>query len=250
MKHLLLVFLGLAMVGTAGAAEFFTVDHATYQGTMPDIRTPVSFSQNVNTTLIEPVQVACGVAGVSTTQNWYLRRFYLTPDHGITQPLCVESVNFGVEQLQMADGGNPPNYDINVNIYAIDSADAFLFANLNPVGSAVATITAADIGMILTANIVGALPVDPATSDLVVAIDAPDGSAIGAGLQFRPGANAQGALWDAWLAAADCGVTEPIQAGDIGFPDSQTIFVVNGEEGCVPSPTETSSWGQVKALFR
>lgn len=249
MKHLLLVLLGLVLVGTASAAEFFTVDHATYQASMPDIRAAVSFTQNVNTTLIEPVQVACGVAGTYTTQNWYLRRFFLAADHGITTPLCVTSVNFGVEQLDMADGSTPPPYGLTVELYAIDSPDAFTFANMGPaIAVAPVTVTAGDVGTILTATYVGAPPVMPG-QDLVVAINAPDGSTIGAGLQFRPGANSAGALWDAYIATADCGVPEPVGVSDIGFPDSQTIFVVNGEDNCVV-PTETTSWGQVKALFR
>jgi hypothetical protein len=252
MKHLLLVLLGLSLVGVASAAELLTVDGPTYQGIAPGGRPPVTFTQNVNTTLIEPVQVACGVAGTYTTQNWYLRRFYLTADHGIAAPLTVTSVDFGVEQLAMADGSNPPPYDLNVNIYRIASAASFTFGNMGaPIGSAVVTISGGDVGTIVTATIVGAGLVDPATHDLVVAIDAPDGSLIGAGLQFRPGANAQGALWDAYLAAADCGVTEPIAVSDIGFPDSQTIFVVNGTTDTPPPiPAENTSWGQVKALFR
>lgn len=248
MKYLLMVLVGLALVGTASAAEFFTVDHPSYQGTMPDIRTPVSFTQNLNTTQIDPTQVACGVAGTYTTQNYYLRRFYLAIDHNITDPLTVQSVNFGVEQLDMADGSTPPPYDITIRLYRINFGAAFTFANMTQIGSATATITAGDVGTIMTANVTGLIS-DPVNQDLVVAIDAPDGSTIGAGLQFRPGANALGAIWDAYIASADCGINDPVAVSDIGFPDSQTIFVVNGETG-TPSPTQTSSWGQVKSLYR
>lgn len=249
MKHLLLVLLGLSLVGVASAAELLTVDGPTYQATASGVRDNVTFTQNVNTTLIEPVQVACGVAGLYTTQNWYLRRFYLTADHGITSPLTVTSVDFGVEQLAMADGSNPPPYDIQIKIFSIPSASPFTFAAMGaPIGLATATVNGTDQGTIMNAAIVGAGAVNPADHDLVVAIDAPDGSTIGAGLQFRPGANSQGALWDAYIASADCGIPDPVAVSDIGFPDSQTIFVVNGTTGVIPA--ETTSWGQVKNLYR
>lgn len=248
MKPLLMLMLGLFMVGTAGAAELLTVDGPTYNGTMPGGRPPVTFTQNVNTTLIEPVQVACGVAGTYTTQNWYLRRFYLAVDHGITDPLTVQSVNFGVEQLAMADGGNPPAYSTDIVLFSIPFGANFVFANMTEIARVSVPLTAGDVGTILTANITATIN-NPSTTDLVVAIDAPSGELVGAGLQFRPGANSQGALWDAYLASADCGVTEPVAVSDIGFPTSQTIFVVNGETG-TPSPADITSWGAVKNLYR
>lgn len=247
MKPLLMVLLGLLMVGTATAAEFSVVDGPTFQANAPGGRPPVTFTQNVNTTLIEPTQVACGVAGTYTTQNWYLRRFYLAVDHGITDPLTVQSIDLGVQQLSMADGSNPPAYDFDVVLFSIPFGANFVFANMTEIARVTATVDAADIGMIINVPI-NAVIADPANTDLVVAIDAPSGELIGAGLQFRPGANAQGALWDAYIASADCGIAEPTSVSDIGFPTSQTIFVVNGETGA--SPTETTSWGAVKNLYR
>lgn len=248
MKPLLMVLLGLFMVGTATAAEFATVNGPTYQGTMPPgDRDAVTFTQNVNTTLIEPTQVACGVAGSYTTQNWYLRRFYLAVDHSIVDPLTVTSVDLGVQQLQMADGAPAPAYSFDVVLFSIPFGANFVFANMTEIGRVTVGIDEGDIGMIINVPVVGAIA-DPNTTDLVVAIDAPSGELIGAGLQFRPGANAQGALWDAYIASADCGIAEPTAVSDIGFPTSQTIFVVNGETGA--SPTETTSWGAVKNLYR
>lgn len=242
-----MILLGLCMVSTAMAAEFSTVNGPTYQGSLPGGRPPVTFTQNVNTTLIEPTAVSCGVAGSYTTQNWYLRRFYLAVDHGITDPLTVTSVDLGVQQLDMADGTTPPPYGFDVVLFSIPFGANFVFANMTELARVTVTIDASDVGTILNVPINGAIA-NPNTTDLVVAIDAPSGELIGAGLQFRPGANAQGALWDAFLASADCSVPEPVAVSDIGFPDSQFIFVVNGETGI--SPAETTSWGAVKNLYR
>jgi len=249
MRHLLLLVLGLLLIGSvATAAELFTVTGPTHQGVIPPTRSLVTFTQNLNPTILEPGQVACGVAGVSTTQNWYLRRFLLNADHGIVGGLLVQSIDMGVEQLQMADLSTPPPYDIAMKIFSIGHSSAFLFANMTQVGEGTATITDALVGAFLNVPVTSDVIADPVAQDLVVAIDAPDGAGIGAGLQFRPGCNGQGVIADSYLAANDCSVPEPITVTSIGFPTSQTIFVVNGDEN--PVPVENTSWGAVKALYR
>lgn len=265
MKYLLFIMAGLALVGASSAAEFCTVDGPSYQGIMPPGPRTILVTQNANTTFIEPVQVACGVAGQYTTQNFYLRRFFLAQDHGLRW-FYVYGVYFGVEQLAMADGTAPPPYDVTVRLYTIPSGAAFTFDNMRVIGSGTVTLAATDIGTILYAPVFASV-LDGEDYDLVVALDAPDGSTIGAGLSFRPGANTFGATWDAYIASADCGVPEPIGVSDVGFPDSQTIFVVQGDaSGIDPPPpppssvdeagpdsggaTELASWGKVKALYR
>lgn len=259
MKYLLMIMAGVAMVSMASAAELFTVDGPSYQGSEPPGPRQAYLTQNNNTTLIEPVQVACGMAGLYTTQNFYLRRFYLAQDHGLEYGFWVQWVNFGVEQLAMADGSTPPAYDVVVRLYTIPFGANFTFANMTEIGSATVSLRESDVGTIVTSNVQGYVS-DCATQDLVVAIDAPDGGTIGAGLSFRPGANTLGATWDAYIASADCGLTEPVAVGDIGFSTSQTIFVVSGG-GIGPSSVdevdqatgdkpETTSWGMVKALYR
>jgi hypothetical protein len=247
MKYLFLALAVLVMAGPGSAAELFTVDHPAYQGTIPGgVRDAIT--QNWNTTVIEAVQVACGVAGSYTTQNYYLRRFYFS-DYGLSPPVQVTSVIFGVEQLDMADATVPPPYDIAIRLYQISTPQAFLFANLIPIGSATVPVEAGDVGTFLQVPL-SATVQGSESEDLVVAIDAPDGSAIGSGLQFRPGANSLGADLDAFLASAACGVDEPVGVSDIGFPDSQTIFVVDVYPGIGPIPTTPTSWGMVKALYR
>jgi hypothetical protein len=249
MKSLLFVVLALLLTGTAANAVLVAGNgELVGVGTITSPRTPVSFTQNWDTTTIEAVQVACGVAGTYTTQNWYLRRFYMS-DYGILNGLQVLSVDLGVEQLDMADGSTPPPYAFALKLYGIDTPDPFTFANLESLGAAIpVTVNETDEGTIINAPVPGYIL--GLNKDLVVAFDAPDGSLIGAGLQFRPGANSIGADLDAYLAAADCGVNEPIAVSSIGFPDSQTIMVVNGDDQPGGTPTNESSWGAVKAIFR
>jgi hypothetical protein len=240
MKSMLFVVLGLLLVGTlANAAQLSTVPGPSYVVSITD-RAPVQFTQNSNTTLIEPVQVACGLAGISTNENWYLRRFDLAGDHGVVGALTVSSVQFGVEQITAA------GYSVDLKIYAMSSAAAITFAAMGPaIASVSVPIALADQGTIKTVPIVGVIP---AGMNLVVAIYAADASALS--LQFRPGANSAVCIADAMIASAACGLPEPTNVSAIGFPTSQTIFVVNGDDESGGVPVELSSWGQVKSIYR
>jgi hypothetical protein len=244
-----MLVLVLLLAGTAANAAEFTTSGGSqvYQGTFESFA-PVQLTQNFDITTIESVQVACGVAGTYTTQNWYLRRFLLAVDHGVTDPLTVQSVDFGVEQIDMADGSVPPPFDVDVVLFEAGVGSPALFANMIEIARATKTLGAGDVGTIVN-QAIGAGIADPNTTDLWVALDAPDGSVIGVGLQFRPGGNGVGVLRDAYIAATNCAISDPTGVSAIGFPDSQTIFVVNGETGG-GTPTIESSWGQVKALYR
>ena len=201
----------------------------------------ISITQNDDTSTIDGlVSVACGVAGTSTADNQYLRRFFLNADHGIVDAFTVESVDFATSQL---DGGS--SIIIDVNIYSIASGDAFLYGNLTLLDTTPVEITTADVGAFTNALIGGAFA-DPVGMDLVMEIVSPDLSDLA--IQHRVGANAIGATQDAYLASVTCGFPEPTAVSSFGFADSQFIFIVNGnEEGTVP--TEDATWSEVKSLF-
>ena len=249
MKNGLMLVLVLLLAGTAAnAAEFTTSGNSVVYNGVIESFAPVQITQNFDVTLIEPVQVACGVAGTYTTQNWFLRRFLLAVDHGITHALAVQSVDWGVEQLDMADGSVPPDFGVDVVLFEAAVGSGNLFANMIEIARVTHTIGAGDVGTIVNTPIAGSIA-DPTLGDLWVALDAPDGSTVGVGLQFRSGANGVGVLRDAFIAAESCAITDPTGVSDIAFPDSLTIFVVNGDVDDT-TPTIEASWGQVKALYR
>jgi hypothetical protein len=254
--HVTLVLI-LLLAGTASIADQFIIrgDGPTFEGDLQS-SAPIQFTQNYNVTAIFPVQVACGIADTYTAHNWYLRRFLLSVDHGIVEPLIIHSVDFAIEQIEMADGSVPPDYDVDVVLFESQIGSPDLFANMVEINRVTTTLTPADVGTIKNTDI-GGLVSEPTANDLWVAIEAHDGSGIGAGLQFRPGANNFGAMRDAYVAAASCGFPDQIHVSAIGFPDSQTIFVVNGDTVSVTGVEDTGlgqvvegSWGQIKALFR
>lgn len=246
MKPLLMILAGLLVAGIASAAELQTANGPIYVSEISGDRPPVQFTQNFDITTISNTQVACGNnTFVYTTQNWFLRRFLLFEDHSIAGNLQVQSVDWAVSQLA-SDSSPIPAYSADVVLFSIANGSAFLFSNMTEIARVSVPVTLADVGFFKHTLISAPIP-DPVNTDLVVAIDAPDGS-VSPTIAFRPGANSAGALRDAYIAASDCGISNPTGVSAIGFPTSQTIFVVNGEEG--GTPVDETSWGHVKALYR
>ncbi len=241
----LLLLLILCAVGPPGlyeaadGADLTTIEHPSYPVEPPPQRAPMQIYQNYDITTIGDTQVACGIAGEYTVQNWFARRFYLYEDHG--NGITVQSLDFAVSYL---------TGDITVDVitYTIPSGVPLLFANLTEKDRRQVHLGVEDVEQWIN------VPIDGCGDlgiDLVVAISAPDCSLTF--VSFYPGANDAGAFQDAWIASAECGIPEPIGVSDIGFPDSQTLFVVNGEDtGCIEYPvaTKATSWGAVKRLYR
>jgi hypothetical protein len=244
MKRLLTAFFGFMLIASfAQAADLLTADgvSGTVYGAL-DSRSPISITQNTDPSYMDLLtSVSCGVAGSHTTQNWYLRRFLL-PTYGIVTQLDVQSVDMGIEQLDILDGITT-DYTFNVKLFTIPNAAAFLFANMTEIANVPVTITPADAATFINVPITGTVLIG---SDLVVAIDAPDGTLTFT--QFRPGVNNSGYTATSYLAAADCGITEPTSVVNIGFPQSQLILVVNGDADPTTA-TENLTFSSLKSLY-
>lgn len=186
--------------------------------------------------------VSCNAGGLHT-DNSYMRRFTLA-DFGIADTFNVASVDVGIETAAGATGSQP----VDVNLYTIATGTPLTFANLGaPIGTTNATV--ADQAMtVLNIPVTGAAP---AGADLVVEIFTPEGQT--AGNSFFVGSNPNGQTGPTYLAAADCGVPEPLDTASIGFPDMHLVLLVHGkvgDGGGGPSPegktyevTQTGSQG-------
>ena len=51
--------------------------------------------------------ISCAAGGINSGTQ-YLRRFFLTADHGITDPFSVTDAKFGVETETPGTNGQPP----------------------------------------------------------------------------------------------------------------------------------------------
>jgi hypothetical protein len=226
-----ILFCCVCIVAAAAAIHAQSFSHYTgeygAEGAAPSIPGPNSITQSNDTTTITQFNsVSCNAGGLHT-DNSYIRRFFLNADHGIVSTFDVSSVDWAIETATGANGTQP----VDVNLYSIPVGVTMTFANLTPIGSS--SISVADTSLSgISTNVAGTI-VDPTAEDLVVEIFTPDGQTAGNSLFI--GSNANGQTQPSYLAAADCGVSEPTDTAAIGFPDMHVIMVVNGIEGGVPT---------------
>jgi hypothetical protein len=214
----------LAVGGSLWAANSFTrngsgepVNHTVLVPTPG----PHSITQNSDTsTITTGNSVSCNAGGLHT-DNSYLRRFTMA-DYGITNQFDVANVDVGVEQATGATGTQP----IEIRLHSILTAAAFTFANLTSIGTSVTTVADA-AAVVVNFPVTGSL-VDPVATNLVLEVFTPNGQT--AGNSFFIGSNTAPETAASYLAAADCGVTEPTPVAAIGFPDMHIVMIVNGDE--------------------
>jgi hypothetical protein len=179
-------------------------------------------TESTSQTLISGYGVSCAGAGLHTS-NSYMRVFDLVNDFGINLPITISSVDFGVDDAYSPSGSQPAT----VNLYTLTGP--FTFANLTLLGSVSTDVLNQSLGMI-------SLPVTvavPAGSVLVMEVYIPDGMA--AGNVYYPGANNLGQTGPSYIAAMECGITEPIDLAVIGFPDSHFVMNIHADaSGTVP----------------
>ncbi len=174
-----------------------------------------TITQSNSQTITSGNSVSCNAGGLHT-DNHYLRVFDL-PAFGIDGDFAITNVSFGIEQSTPAGATQP----VEVRLYTL-SGD-FIFANLTPIGSATAAVTSQSL-TILNVPVTGTAP---AGSKLVVDIFTPNGQT--AGHSFFVGSNGLGETGPSYLAAADCGISEPATTASIGFPEMMIVMNVTGE---------------------
>ncbi len=191
----------------------------------------LTIKQNTTDTITPGVGFSCNSGG-EHTDNLYLRRFDLEDDHAVQNAFTVTSVSFGVEE---AVSGADPSQPANVRLYTVPEDAALTLANMTQIQDVPTTIVNADTGTIKQV-VTNAAVADPTTTDLVVGLFTPNGQA--SDYRFFLGANADGQTDPSYIAAADCGIAEPIDAASVGFPNSHFVLFADGDEA--PDPDTDS----------
>jgi hypothetical protein len=218
-----ILLLGAAL---ASAAEFTTSGLAAGQSSNSQVTlTPVDITQSSDLTVLAGYGVACSGGGLSTENHW-LRRFQLAVDHSIFNQYDVLSVDLGVESTTLYSTGVP---NAEARIYSIGHAAGFTFANMTLQGTGVFQLAEAD-DLVLKNVPVSASFADPVNTDLVLDFWIPDGQVEPNTWGIWAGANNLPQTRPSYLAAADCGVAEPIDTAAIGFPNAHWVMVVHGDE--------------------
>ncbi|GAB4578791.1 MAG: hypothetical protein Fur0022_15280 [Anaerolineales bacterium] len=177
--------------------------------------TTITHSNTQNITALN--SVSCNAGGLHA-DNSYVRSFTLA-DFGITDSFSVTEVSFGIEEAAGAGGDQP----VVVNLYTWNPSDPFIFANFTLVGSSSVNVPDQTLS-IYTVPVTGTIS---AGGTLVVEIFTPDGQT--EGNSFFIGSNADGQTAPSYIAAADCGISNPIDLAVIGFPNMHIVMNVTGE---------------------
>jgi hypothetical protein len=197
--------------GNITACEGETVNYTVTSSTT---NPTINFTQNTSNVIDDLNGISCNPAG----DNVYYRVYDLAA-LGYTTSLILDTIKFGVES-------NGANENVTVSAYTL--AGAFTLANLTLLGSVVVPITTAPLTM-YTANM-GGLTV-PANSILVVAYSVPSNNV---NSTFFPGSNAAGQSAPSYISTIACGVDEPTDLVDIGFPDTHVIIDFEAREPGAP----------------
>jgi len=192
-------------------------------------RAPFSITQSVDpATVTSGNSVSCNAGGLHA-DNHYLRVFDLATDFGLPGEVEITSVDLGIE-LATGVGGDQP---ISIDLYTSSTNP--------PTFGSMTLIQANPVVVADTSLVVQNFPVTgtiPAGSILVVDVFTPEGQT--EGNSFFIGSNAGGQNDPSYLAATDCGVSEPTDTATIGFPNMHIVMVVNGDDGgAANTPTET-----------
>ena len=239
MKKIIGLLFTLGFMGLAHAAQWATNDpngapHSVRVASLPVGGGVTAFTQNLDlNTITQSNSAACRNPSLGHAANSYIRRFDLDGAEGLSKPIEVRKVNYAIETASSGSGSQP----VTVNIYSIPNGSSLLFANMTLIASVDSTIN--DTQLTWTSAAISG-EIDPSAFDLVVEIFTPDGQNDGNFLYI--GSNAGGQTAPTYLAAADCGVPEPTDTAQLGFPDMHLLMTVEyrGLPSSVPS---LSVWG-------
>ncbi len=203
--------------GTPDAAIPGTPDAAP--GT-PDAAPPMSVEATVthstSTAITAGNSISCNATNLHANNSYY--RVFNLPALGISSDFSITKVTVGIESATSGAGGTQP---ATVRLHTLTGALAL--ANLTQIGTADVSISDTATGVVLDFPITATAP---AGATLVAEFFTPDGQAIGHSLFI--GSNALGQSDPSYLAAADCGATEPADISGLGFPDMHIVLSVTG----------------------
>jgi hypothetical protein len=175
--------------------------------------TPVTLSQNTSTNIVAG-SVSCNAGGIHTDNSYY-RVFDLVP-LGLSGPLTINQVRFGIESANAASGNQP----VTVRLHTLSGA--FTLANLTQIASQTYSIPNQTLSL-YTATLSTPATVQP-NATLVLEIFTPAGT----GNSFFIGSNALGQSGPSYIMATACGVAQPTNLATIGFPNMHIVLQALG----------------------
>ncbi|MGD1915440.1 MAG: GC-type dockerin domain-anchored protein [Phycisphaerales bacterium] len=185
-------------------------------------------SHNLEETVVTAgAGIACaGGTPQTTTDNFWSRSFTLA-DYGVTEDFTVSSVEFGVENLSLP---TVIETTITVDLYEVPAGSAPRAPVVAPLGSDCFLTTDRALE-IITLDIDGTVSAGTA---LMVEVVSEDLQALGgesSGNVFFIGGNSCGQTAPSYVRSAACGIFDPTDVADFGFPDAHFLIIAVGEGG-------------------
>lgn len=191
-------------------------------------------TQSLSQSILGGNSVSCN-DGFGHTDNSYMRVFDLA-SLGYTNDFYINSVDVGIEAAYGFGGSQ----SATLNLYSLSGP--LTFANLTLLATEAVTV-ADQTNSILSIPLSSQLTVAAGTI-LVVEFFTPNGQVDG-NLIFV-GSNNLGQTGSTYLAAPDCGITEPTDVTFIGFPGMQWVLNINA--GTLTEQTAGSASGSIFAV--
>jgi len=193
------------------SAGLFTVE--SDRGVMFEI----NLTQSTDPNTITPFNsISCNNPSGHADNSYY--RVFDLDGEGLTEPLLVENVNFGIEGIV---GGSQP---VSVILHTLEAGDTFVVANLTEIGR---VDTTADTAPEFVDVPFSTSAISP-DQDLVVEIFTPNGQ--DDGFFFFIGSNNLGESAPSFIRSEPCGITEPTATSNVGpgFPGMNIVMTVSG----------------------
>jgi hypothetical protein len=208
---------------------------------LPLSASAITVSQNSSNEILPGNSLSCpgNSVGQTTAETGYWRVFDLS-DTGTTS-FTTASVTFGIQTADDAAGDGQP---LEIRLYALDGA--FTLENLTLLATEPITVQDSESHHLRTVPITATIP-DPASTQLVAEVFAPDGSELVN--FFEIGSNDDAETAPSYITAPDCDVDEPETTADIasdgGFDDTMNIvlFVDGGQTPVTPPPSGSNPGG-------
>lgn len=185
----------------------------------------ITLDQNVDSSYIDGTSGVACTDQVTTGLNNFSRAFNLS-EFGITGDFTVTSVTYGFGTLT-----GPIDVDL------IIGSSGFYPFEFTELGRETDT-GVSDEAVIIDYEFANPIVVPAGTEELVFQWEA-DGD--GVGVLYFPGANDLGETGPSYIAAEECGMTQPESYASIGFPDSNLTMTVTGMEGDTAATVELGS---------
>ena len=228
--------LTITNVGASGSELNFLIDASELEeslndSTMNALADETFLTHSLSQEIVQFNSVACQ-NGSGHTDNSYFRAFNLV-DFGIETDFTLSEVQFGVESAAALGDSQL----VVVNAYLSD--EPFPTGTITLIDSATLVIEDQELTILSTPL----SAVVPAGSEIVLEVFTPLGEG---GNIFFIGSNPFGQTGPTYLAAADCGLPDPLDIAEIGFPDMQIVMNLVGQVQSAPQLVVSPQMGIVK----